>query len=224
MHLYLGRQISRGISFLGGNFAAYITLELTTMVTRLCSATFLIASTMVAGPAAAQNASGIERAISAFEKQLPGGWSVAERTPNEYPWGHHFCDEYAGPKGTKLTLVGPKAVSVVWTSRSGEPRQTPIAKESLEVWFMPPEYRDSWIAWLCLSRPVQPVTVLKTSQVSVFGRPSHRLNSEDEFRREVLDKAQFVTWPESPHHDYSRLSWSTWTRDIESLLKKALPR
>ena len=194
------------------------------MGARLCTAAFLAVSSMTIGMAAAQNPSGIDQAISAFEKQLPAGWSVAERRSNEYPWGHHFCDDYAGPRGTKITLVGPKAVSVVWTSRSGEPRQTPLAKEALEIWFMPPEYRDSWIAWLCFSRPVQPVTVLKASKVSVYGRPSHRLNSEEEFRREVLDKAQFVSWPESPHHDYSKLSWSTWTGDIERTLKKAFPR
>lgn len=171
----------------------------------------------------AQSGSSIDRAISAFENVLPAGWTVAERKPNEYPWGHHFCDDYSGPKGTKITVVGPKTVSVVWTSRSGEPRQTPIAKESLEVWFMPPEYRDSWTAWLCFHRPIQPVTVLKTSQVGVFGRPSHFLNSQDEFRREVLDKAQFVSWPESPHHDYSKISWSTWTRDIGGTLRKEFP-
>jgi hypothetical protein len=174
--------------------------------------------------AAAQGTAAVGDAISVFEKGLPAGWSVAERKANEYPWGHHFCDDYSGSKGTKVTVVGPKPVSVVWVSSTGESRQTPIAKESLEIWFMPPEYRDSWTAWLCFHRPIQPIEVLNNSRVRIYGRPSHRLNSEEEFRRQVLEQAQSVSWPGSPENDRSTLSWSTWTRDIEGTVRKSISK
>jgi hypothetical protein len=194
------------------------------MIYRLRAVTLLIATGIAAGIAAAQDQSGIDNAISVLEKTLPAGWAIAEQKANEYPWGHHFCDEYTGAKGTMITVVGPKPVNVVWTSAAGERLETPIAKESLQLWFMPPKYRDNWTAWLCFSRPIQPVTVLKTSQVAGFGRPSHRLNSEDEFRREILEKAQFVSWPDSPEHKRSNLSWANWAQDIQRALQKEYPR
>ena len=152
------------------------------MTVRLLSTTLLLilatSSTIATGQAVGP---GLDRAISVFEKALPQGWSVAERKPNDFPWGHHFCDDYAGPKGTKVVVVGPKPVQVAWMSRSGESLSTPVAKESLEVWFMPPEYKDNWSSWLCFHRPVQPIAVLKGPSVSVFGRPSHRLTQKQNF-------------------------------------------
>jgi len=183
---------------------------------------FLAAALAFSAIAFAQftSAADVDRAVVVFEKILPSGWSVAERKMNEYPWGHHFCDDYHGPMGTKVTAVGPSAVSVVWVSRIGEKLTTPVATESLEVWFMPPEYKDSSTAWLCSHRPIQPIAIATSPRLGVFGRPSHRIKSEEEFRREVLDKAQFVSWPESPEHNRSKLSWSTWERDMAAALRK----
>lgn len=190
------------------------------VIARLPQAIFAIPAFALFAAAAAHGAVGVDDAISALEESLPANWSVAERKANEFPWGHHFCEDYVGPKGTKLTVVGPTPVSVSWTKKTGESRQTPVAKESLELWFMPPEYRDSWTAWLCFQRPVQPVNVLSNSKVRIYGYPSHRLNSEEEFRVKVLDQAQTVSWPASPANDRSKLSWSTWAKDIESRLRK----
>src|SRR6266404_764590 len=76
------------------------------MTVRLLSTTLLLilatSSTIATGQAVGP---GLDRAISVFEKALPQGWSVAERKPNDFPWGHHFCDDYAGPKGIARSLV-----------------------------------------------------------------------------------------------------------------------
>jgi len=163
----------------------------------------------------------MDQAIYRFEKALPQGWMVVERQLDAVPYGHHFCDDYRGPKGTKLVLVGPAPVRVVWTSCSGETMSTPLAKESLELWFMPPGYRDSRMAWLCFHRPVQPIEILKGPSVAVFGRPSHQLNSKIAWL-ELLAKAQAISWPESPANDRSKISWSNWEEDIRLAVQKGL--
>ena len=161
--------------------------------------------------------------INAFEKALPEGWSVAERTLGEIPYGHHYCDDYAGPKGTKVVVVGPKSVHVVWTSLSGQIINSPIAMESLELWFMPPEYQDSRMAWFCLHRPIQPVAILQNSSVLVFGRPSHRLNSKTSLS-ELLTKASIISWPKSPANDRSQISWASWEKDTRLSVQNSLPK
>jgi hypothetical protein len=185
----------------------------------------LAASSLVLGCATeAPPVAGLDQIMSAFERGLPAGWSVAKRSSNKYPRGHHDCDDYAGITGTEIVVVGPTAVNIVWTSKAGELRQSPIAKEALDVWFMPSEYRDSRTNWLCFTRRLQPIAILKTSHISVFGSPSIHFNSKEEAKREVFDQALSWDWPQSPHNDYSKLSWSTWRRDIETALRKAIPR
>jgi len=52
----------------------------------------------------------VDQAIYGFEKALPQGWTVIERQFDAIPYGHHFCDDYNGLKGTKLIVIGPDPV------------------------------------------------------------------------------------------------------------------
>lgn len=173
---------------------------------------------MAATIASAQNHSVLDTTVGAIEKALPAGWALAEKKSNEFPWGHHWCDDYAGPKGIQVIAVGPKAVSVQLKMKDGTSQSFPVARESLGLWVMPPEYRDSWRAWLCFSRPIQPTAVAVLPTVRIYGRPAHRLNSEEEFK-ELLATAQAVSWPESPWNNPAGFSWTTWVRDIEAAAK-----
>lgn len=165
----------------------------------------------------------VDKAIYGFEKALPQGWTVIERQFDAIPYGHHFCDDYNGLKGTKLIVIGPDPVQVVWTSLSGETISTTLAKESLELWFMPPNYRDSQTAWLCLHRPIQPIAILEDPSIIIFGRPSHQLNSKTAWLK-LLTKAQAISWPESPANDRSKISWSNWEQDIRLAVQKWLQK
>jgi hypothetical protein len=173
-----------------------------------------VAALVVTGVAGAQTQPALEATARAVEEALPTGWTVAERKSNEFPWGHHWCEDYSGPKGIQIIVVGPKPVSVQMKMKDGISQAFPIAKESLELWVMPPEYRDSWKAWLCFSRPIQPTSIAAVAGARIYGRPAHRLNSEAEFK-DLLSKAHAVSWPSSPWNDPATFSWATWARDVE---------
>ena len=159
-----------------------------------------------------------EQALSKLVARLPQGWQIAQREQNQFPWGHHFCSSHAGPLGTKVVFAGPKAVPVQWTTATGEERQTFVAQEALEIWFMPVGYRDTWLRWLCFSRPIQPVEIYSGNGVRVFARPAHTLHSEFKFQQDVLATAVAVSWPDSPVNIPSLISWEGWAKQAASAL------
>lgn len=158
--------------------------------------------------------------VELLTRSLPVGWTLVDRHEQQYPYGHHYCKTYKGPTGTKLTLAGPKAVSVQWTTESGEERSTRVAVESIELWLMPGAYKDTTWAWLCLHRPVQPNHVLDTPELQVYGRTSHRLDQPGLYAKEVLPKASSIRWPSSPATDPSLISWAGWSADVASVLAR----
>jgi hypothetical protein len=151
-----------------------------------------------------------------IERVLPAGWSIVENKSGEIPWGHHWCDEYSGPKGLKIVVVGPSQVSVEMQV-SGEWRSFSAAREALDIWVMPSQYSDSWKSSFCFHRPIQPAAIDANGSFRMYARPAHRLNSEVEFR-ELLSKAGASAWPASPLNDPSRLSWKTWPNDLKSVV------
>lgn len=159
-----------------------------------------------------------ERALSKLVARLPHGWQIAQYEQNQFPWGHHFCSSYAGPFGTKVVLAGPKAVPVQWTTATGEERQTFLASETLEIWLMPVRYRDTWLRWLCFSRPIQPVEVYSGNGVRVFAQPAHRIHSDSKFQQDVLASAVTVRWPDSPKNNPSLISWHGWEKQTANAL------
>ena len=183
--------------------------------------TFTTALSCLALIGPANSAQPIEQAIAIVIDTLPAAWRLVETKQNQYPYGHHFCGGYDGLKGTKLTIVGPNSVSVQWTTESGEERVSKVAVESIELWFMPANYKDASFAWLCFHRPVQPVQVFTSSRIRVFGRTSHRLDPPDAFARDILPKASSIRWPDSPANNPSLISWQQWSKDIATALAAA---
>jgi hypothetical protein len=170
--------------------------------------------------AIAQDKAALDRASQALERVLPKGWTIAQRAAGEIPWGHHWCDSYSGPTGTKVIALGTKDVKVHLRDQDGKWSSTqPAAKESLELWLMPGEYSESRLARQCHHRPIPPVEILSNAFVRVFGRPSHRLNSEKEFYA-LIEKANGSSWPDSPYNDPSTFSWRTWRTDLASALRQ----
>ncbi|MBQ0935916.1 hypothetical protein [Ideonella paludis] len=186
------------------------------MRTAALSASLLVLT--LATVASAEDTRQQEQAISRFVASLPPGWQIAQRDQNQYPWGHYFCSSHSGPLGTKIVFAGPKPVKVQWTTATGEERQTIVAQEALEVWFMPTDYSDSWLSWLCFSRPAQPIEVYSGNGVRVFARPAHRLYSESKFQQEVLTTAVAVRWPDSPGNNPALISWEGWEKYASNAL------
>ena len=78
------------------------------------------------------------------------------------------------------------------------------------------------MAWLCFHRPIQPTAILVGQFVSIFGRPSHRLNSKTVLSK-LLTKAKTISWPQSPANDRTQITWSNWEDDIRMAVQHMLP-
>ena len=179
-------------------------------------------TTFVAVASFASQVLTIEAERTLLVSALPTGWTLLNTEAEQYPYGHHYCGSYEGEMGYKVTLVGPTAVKVNWTTESGEDRVTDVGVESIELWLMPGHYKDAKFAWLCFHRPVQPSHVLDSSSLQVFGKASHYIDPQGRFGKEVLPKATSIRWPESPATNPAHVSWKTWQTDISKALKPVL--
>ena len=88
--------------------------------------------------------SSLAGAESIVRSALPVEWQVAEVESGQIPWGHHWGEDYQGPTGQRMVLVGPRTVNVSWCAQDGTWNRSPMAREALEIWIMPGNYRDSW--------------------------------------------------------------------------------
>jgi hypothetical protein len=128
---------------------------------------------------------------------------------DEIPWSHHWSDNYKGHGGTKLIFVGPSPVNFHWRDRASQWHDDPIARESLEIWILPAEYREGRYGF---HDPIPAELVVASRGVRVYAQPSHRLNSEVEIQA-LLKQATETSWPQSPANGGS-LSWKSWKADI----------
>lgn len=157
----------------------------------------------------------------ALLRAVPPGWQLAETKLDQTPWGHHWSDGYKGHGGTKLTLVGPRDVEFRWSDSSGKPHEEPLAKESLELWIMPGQYREG-MSVLDFHAPIPAGLVFSSKAVRVYGRPSHRIVTQQRFE-ELLRQAAATDWPRSPHQRKTPLSWAAWKSDVERAASEAVP-
>lgn len=154
---------------------------------------------------------------AAILSSLPDGWSLAETKEDQIPWGHYWGMQYDGRGGELLILAGPRDVPLLWRDREGSLHEDPMAKESLELWVMHPQYRNGWFAFLKFHRPVQPELVYSSQVGRVYGRQSHRLHEPERFDA-VLSQARSTNWPESPSRPGNPLSWTSWKDDLRKAL------
>jgi hypothetical protein len=167
--------------------------------------------------ALADDGSQIKRIVSAISRALPDGWSVVEEKEAEIPWGHHWCNSYDGPKGTLLVIKGVRPTSSEFLGKDGEWRATPVGTESLQIWIMPGSYHDSYLAWFCHHRPIQPTEVIRHSRVKVYASPSSILMSQKYFN-DLLSKSQGVRSPDSPANSPETLTWKDWQKQLSTII------
>jgi hypothetical protein len=151
--------------------------------------------------------------------KMPSTWNVVQKKTDVIPYGHYDGMQYEGPKGLSITLEGDRTVFFHWKGKDGNWHQEPLAKESLQIWIMPPEYKQSWKRFFIMKSPEPAEAVFSGGEVKVYGYPSHRLESQEAFEKKLsLLPAVTTGWPDSPQHT-GVLSWDTWKEDIKKALQ-----
>jgi len=161
---------------------------------------------------------GLRHFANRITEKLPSTWQVVEEKTNVIPYGHYYGLKYDGQKGLSLLLEGKRDVFLHWKDKSGVWDQEALAKESLELWIMPPEYRESWKRFFIIGRPKPAELIFSGKEARVYGYPAHRIGSNEKSNEILLSRSSGAGWPDSPVHT-GVLSWGTWKEDIKEILQ-----
>ena len=125
--------------------------------------------------------------------------------------------------GEEIVIQGPDDVMFCWRDRDGKFHRVPLAKETLKVWIMPPEYSESWKRHFKLHRPIAAEIIVAGKGAKVYGLQTHRIVNENEFK-DLLIQSTETSWPGSPHDNDGSLSWSDWRKDLSDSLSSAIEK
>ena len=162
----------------------------------------------------------LKRVAAKIVAKMPNTWRVVEERTGVIPYGHYDGLKYEGPGGLALVLEGDRDVFLHWKDESGVWHQQPLAKESLEVWVMPPEYHQSWKRFFVMKSPVPAEKIYDGKEAKVYGYPTSRWASQKSRERfdEIVPALSVATsWPDSPRHT-GILSWTSWREDVKKAL------
>ena len=189
---------------------------------RLLLTASILAGICAAAVSCARGAGGpnsTDAATSVVAAHLPSGWTVASREDGQLPQGHYWGDwgrDYAGPRGRHMVAVGPQPVAMSWRANDGSSRKDPIARESLDIWIMPGDYREGFWSRINPHAPQHPTMVFSGTNVTVFAMPSHKLIDETRFKQ-IGANATLTEWPASPWNT-GKLSWADWRTTLADAL------
>jgi len=186
---------------------------------KISCSVFCLYMVLFTDPAVADDTVQLDRAVKAITNSLPAGWTLVERRTNEIPWGHHWNRDYTGPKGLLVIAKGIPPVNAEFRDANGKWHAIHVATESLEIWLMPGNYRDSRFAWWSIGRPIQPTVVVNRGPVKVYARPSQVLISKQQFD-ETCSKFNGVRWPDSPWNSPELLTWKNWRLNLKETITK----
>jgi hypothetical protein len=165
----------------------------------------------------------LDRALNAVTNALPAGWTLAQRKTNEIPYGHHWNENYAGPKGVLVIAKGSRRVNAEFLDAKGQWHSIHVATEALKIWLMPSNYSNSTFGWLDFTRPDQPTVIIVKEPVKVYAEPSAVLISEEDFQS-ILSKFNGVRWPDSPGNKPELLTWKDWQLKLRKAIEKELAK
>jgi hypothetical protein len=161
----------------------------------------------------------LDRAIKAISQSLPQGWTVAERKSDEIPWGHHWSQNYTGPRGLLVIVKGTRPVDAEFSDPTGRRWAAHVATESLDIWVMPSDYSDSFRSKFSIGRPIQPTVVVANGPIRAYARPSHLLLSQKDFNK-ILSNKTGVSWPDSPVNSPRLLTWKDWKLELKGAIQR----
>jgi hypothetical protein len=138
----------------------------TAMLKGSCLVLFL-GMILFTAPVVAADTEQFDRAVNAVTNALPSGWTLADRKTNEIPAGHHWNENYAGPKGLLLIVKGIRPVDAEFSDTNDTWHAVHVATESLKIWLMPSrphahghigtgKARVAWLLDGCLTRETVP--------------------------------------------------------------------
>lgn len=168
----------------------------------------------------------LERATKAIVATLPAGWTVVTQQSGEIPYGHHWDENYTGPKGTLLVLKGTRPLYAEFADPSNAWHAVHVATEGLNIWLMPSDYSNSRFSWLSFKRPIQPKVLLARGPLKIYAAPKPILIiSEKEFFS-MADRSRGVRWQDPQGQSPEFLAGKDWKlkEDWRSKLQKALER
>lgn len=152
-----------------------------------------------------------------IDDMLPAGWSVVERTEQVVPAGHYWGMRYNGPKGCRVLIRGGRDVFIHWLDGNDVWRKEAIAREAIELSFMPPNYHESWRRFFVVHRPMTAKILYSTKSEKVYYYVKHSIVNRERFD-ELLKLAKATRWPDSPQ-DSQIVSWTTWKSDLRRIFK-----
>ena len=179
----------------------------------------LLCMILFTASAVASDTNQFDRTINAITNTLPPGWTIAEQKTNEIPWGHHWNENYTGPKGLLVIVKGLRPVNAEFRDTNGTWQAIHVATESLHIWLMPSNYSDSLFAWMSIERPVQPIVIVNHGPIKVYALPTHLILSQQQFS-EILNKFNGVRWPDSPEENLNSLTWKAWRLELKKAIQK----
>lgn len=148
---------------------------------------------------------------------LPTGWEVVERTDQVVPAGHYWGMRYSGQKGCRVLIRGGRDIFIHWLDRDDIWRKEAIAREAIEISFMPPNYHESWRRFFVVHRPMTAKILYSTKNEKVYYYVKHFVVNRERFD-ELLKLAKATRWPDSPQ-DSQIVSWETWKNDLRRIFK-----
>lgn len=153
--------------------------------------------------------------VTRIESVLPKGWTIVERQSAVFPYGHYWGQEYVGVRGDKLVIQGVADINFSWQDSIGLWHTVAGAKEALEIYVMPPAYRESLLRFFKPMRPKAAHLILEGKSVKVYAYLSAWVTEKDMVMIEQrVKQSQSSYWADSPKSTGS-LTWNNWSNDIE---------
>lgn len=172
-----------------------------------------LSAILFTGSAAGGDEQQLDRAVRAIAAALPPEWTITEQKSGEIPYGHHWDENYSGPRGTLVVVKGRKLVYAEFSDTTGKWQKEAVAVEGLKIWLMPSNYSNSRLAFLAIKRPVQPTTVVGNGPVKVYAAPWPVLVSEKGFEAR-LQKSAGIRWADPQVDSPGFLTWKDWPRKL----------
>lgn len=182
-----------------------------------------LSSILFAAALMANETERLDQIVRAIVAALPPEWKVVEKKGNEIPYGHHWDENYGGPRGTLLVVKGTRPVNAEFSGADGTWKPARVATEALEIWLMPSNYNNSALAWLSMERPIQPVTIVGLGPIKVYARQWALLLSKKDFDR-MLGSNSGVRWPDPQVDSPEFLTWKDWKIKLQNTIDKEVAK
>lgn len=160
------------------------------------------------------NASDLNLFYTKLLNVVPAEWTIVEKNEDVIPYGHYAGDTIN--KGISILLKGNKDVYVHWKDKLSVTHKEAVAKESVEIWIMPSDYRQSLKRFFIIKRKDPAEFLFSNDDIQVYARISHVLTNKERFN-EILSMSSTINWPSSPYNT-KLVSWKGWRGEISRIL------